>query len=443
MLLTLRYYTRLTLAFISRFKILILFGIFIGIGVFFGATSIINARLLKSNEIIGVSGRYYLDNLPIDILEEIGDGLTSIDTNGTVSPNLAESWETPDAGKTWVFTLKEGLVWQDNSLVSSDTINYEFSDTTIERPSENTIVFKLEEEYTPFPSIVSKPTFRKGLLGTGEWVVKDITLSNNYTKEIYLESSKKDKKIYRFYPTEEAAKTAFQLGEVDKLINIVNSDPLDKWQTNNIQKKVNKSSIVTLFFNTDTQTGSVVAEKAVRQALTYAIDKDSFDGERAFSPVHPDYWAYNPLVKKYDFDPDRAKELLKDTPKEEKEKPLRFVTSPVLLNEAEKIADYWRQLGFNVVIQVSSIVPTEFDAFLTIFDPPIDPDQYSFWHSTQSVTNISRYKNPRIDKLLEDGRKEINQETRRTLYLDFQRFLLEDSPAAFLYHPYTYIIERK
>ena len=94
-------------------------------------------------------------------------------------------------------------------------------------------------------------------------------------------------------------------------------------------------------------------------------------------------------------------------------------------------------------MQVSSVTPTEYDAFLVIFDIPPDPDQYTLWHSTQAGSNISRYKNPRIDKLLEDGRLNLDTEARKKIYLDFQRFLLEDAPAAFLFHPTWYTISRK
>jgi peptide/nickel transport system substrate-binding protein len=94
-------------------------------------------------------------------------------------------------------------------------------------------------------------------------------------------------------------------------------------------------------------------------------------------------------------------------------------------------------------LQVISQIPSDYQAFLAIFDIPDDPDQYSMWHSTQTATNITHYQNPRIDKLLEDGRSEINIDARKKIYFDFQRFLVEDSPAAFLYYPTTYSIGRK
>jgi hypothetical protein len=43
---------------------------------------------------------------------------------------------------------------------------------------------------------------------------------------------------------------------------------------------------------------------------------------------------------------------------------------------------------------------------------------------------------------LEDGRKELNQEKRKIIYQDFQRFLIEDSPAAFIKNLHSYTINR-
>ena len=53
-----------------------------------------------------------------------------------------------------------------------------------------------------------------------------------------------------------------------------------------------------------------------------------------------------------------------------------------------------------------------------------------------------RSDNPKIDKLLEDGRKENNKEERKEIYHDFQRFLVEDCPAVFLHELATYSISR-
>ena len=389
---------------------------------------------------IGIAGRYRSENLPDYVLNDIGDGLTKINDDGEVEPNLAKSWETTDKGKTWVFTLGDNMKWQDGKDISSEDINYDFSDVTIEKPDANTIIFNLEEPFTPFPYIVSKPVFRKGLLGTGEWKVDDVIISNGYVQEIKISNKDDGKKVIRFYPTEDEAKLAYKLGRIDTIEGLINSSPFETWVNTNAEKKVESDSVITLFFNTEDQ---LISSKPVRQALIYGIDKESMSGERAISPISKDSWAYNPQVKPYVYDTERAKDLLSEIPDEQIQNGIKLVTTPSLLETAEKIASYWNSIGIQTTVLVSSVLPDDFQVFLTIFELPKDPDQYSIWHSTQESTNISNYKNPRIDKLLEDGRTELVKEERKNIYLDFQRFLVEDSPAAFLFYPDIYSISRK
>ena len=83
----------------------------------------------------------------------------------------------------------------------------------------------------------------------------------------------------------------------------------------------------------------------------------------------------------------------------------------------------------------------EFDVLIASQEIPSDPDQYHLWHSTQA-TNIAGLASPRIDKLLEDGRKTMEEDKRIKIYHDFQKYLLEEAPAAFLFHPKLYTIER-
>lgn len=109
---------------------------------------------------------------------------------------------------------------------------------------------------------------------------------------------------------------------------------------------------------------------------------------------------------------------------------------------ADEIAKSWKNAGIQTNIEEVDSLPDNFQIFLGDFTPPSDPDQYSLWHSGQ-VNNITRYKNLRIDKLLEDGRKTVNTNARKNIYLDFQKYLMEDAPASFLYFPHEYDVIRK
>ena len=428
-----RYIARLVTTFFLRFKALIILGIIVGFILFLLLNWIV--PLVSSNSVqrVGMTGKFTSSTLPYEIVTKISRGLTVVTENGEVVEGLASSWETPDNGKTWIFHLNNQILWQDGEKIDSYSINYQFTDSEIERPDENTIVFKLQSAYSPFPSIVATPSFKKGLLGVGEWKVKKISFTGEYIDKLLIENNLSQKILYKFYPSEERLKLAFKLGQVDSIENLMNIKPFDKWEGLKIEKIVDYEEFVGIFLNTQDKN---LSEKSFRQALSYAIDKKSLGYERALSPISLLSWAYNPQVKPYDYDFEKAKESIKSNVE------INLSTPPVLLPIAEKIAKNWEAVGVKTNIQVYSVIPSDYQALLAIFDIPSDPDQYSIWHSTQTATNITKYASPRIDKLLEDGRLETNLEERKKIYLDFQRFLVEDSPAIFLYYPETYNIFR-
>ena len=441
-MLNLRYIFRLVKAFVSRFKVLILAGIGFGLLISLLLIFVMPSLSFDKKTRIGKTGRYMATSLPISILEMVGNGLTKIEEDGSVAPDLASSWETTDKGKTWIFTLQDDLFWQDGKKLVSDDITYHFSDVSVDYPDDKTIVFTLQNSYSAFPSVVSRPVFKSGLLGTGGWKVAKISLSGSIVEQLVLESEDKEKITFKFYPTEERTKLAFQLGQVDEIDEIYNLTPFDSWKGVKIEGHTNTGQYAAIFFNTQDQ---YLSEKNLRQALSYAINKPNLSTERAISPISKDSWVYNSQVKSYDYDPEKAKEIIdeyKDTLGIDI-LPITLSTPSLLLNQAEKIASDWREVGIDVNVQVVPSLPGDFQAYFAIYDIPDDPDQYSIWHSTQTSTNITRYQNVRIDKLLEDGRGELDFESRRKIYLDFQRFLVEDSPAAFLYYPTTYTISRR
>lgn len=431
-----RYILRLIEAFFKRFRAIIVIGVVVGI-FFFLVISYLLPSFNSTHQRIGIVGRFTPDNMPEEIATKLSNGLTKIDDNGNVSPSLAKSWESPDSGKTWIFTIDENVTWQDGKKVVAKDIDYEFSDATTEIINDSTIKFNLDSQFSAFPVIVAKPLFKKGLLGTGNWKIKNISLSGGYLQKLILANNADDgqtvgKITYKFYPSEERVRLAFKLGEIDVLTKIQDPVPFDSWKIVKIEKETGYSNFVGIFFNTDDEK---LSDKTVRQSLAYAIDKTNFEDERAIGPISPNSWAYNPQVKQY----------VKDTEKTEDASQIQIVLStlPNLLKTAEKIKKDWEEVGVTTDIQVVTGIPENYQAFLATVDIPKDPDQYSLWHSTQTATNISRFKNPRIDKLLEDGRTELDQETRKKIYLDFQRFLVEDVPAVFLYHPTFYTITRK
>lgn len=443
-----RYWIRFLRAFAAKFKYIFLGGIAIGV-LFFAVVPKITGLFLPftRGESIGYVGRFTSGELPLSIQSEVSLGLTKLIDKNEVVPGLAGSWEALEDGRVWIFRLGD-YKWQDGTRVVAKDINYSFSDVTSEIVDEKTIKFLLKDPFSPFPSVMIKPAFKKGFLGTGEWKVSKITLASGgqFVESIKLINTKTlQVKTYRFYPTEETARTAFKLGEVGQLRDIVETREIRDWKTVDLTEHSRSDMYVAVFINNQ---DSILSDKSLRQALAYAINKEAFGKKRAISPVSPNSWAFNPQVKQYTYNPTRSRELLQSLPKDQKQNlTIKLVTTPTLLSVADKIKTDWEAVGVKTQVQVSNSPPGDFQTMLAIQEIPPDPDQYSFWHSTQTSSNITNYRNSkesqRIDKLLEEGRTTLDQESRKQIYIDFQRFLVEDSPLIFLYHPTTYTVIKK
>lgn len=389
---------------------------------------------------IGIIGQYSTSELPDRVLEELSYGLTSFDNKGEVQPLLSESWTVLDEGKTYVFNIsKNSIYWHDGEEFKASDINYNFKEIGF-TVNENQVTFSLKEPYSPFPGIVSKPLFKKGLIGLGDYKIKRIERNNKFVKSIHLVpawNNSLPKKVFKFYRTENELKTAFNLGEINIIESIFDIENLHFGESVNITKNVMNDAYLGIFFDTRK---APFSEKSFRQALAYAIPKDN-SIIRALSPVNPDSWTYNPDVKPYKKDVNRARELLSE---DQSLKNLKIKISSLPQHEkvANMVKESWDELGIESTIQIVTFIPESFDVLIAAREIPKDPDQYILWHSNQPA-NLSGFSSLRIDKILEDGRITIDKEQRKDIYYDFQRFLVEETPVIFLSHPITYTVERK
>ena len=204
-------------------------------------------------------------------------------------------------------------------------------------------------------------------------------------------------------------------------------------------------------------------DKRVRLAINYAIDKQEIIdgvylglGINIASPYKPGTRWSNPDLKPYPYDPVKARELLKeagfadsngDGILERDGKPFSFEIITNQNKEREKsavlIQRRLKEVGIDVQIRaiewasfISRFIKTgDFDVVVLGWSLSLDPDQYSIWHSSQQAPgqfNFIGYNNPVADKLLEEGRLELNPDKRMKIYHEFSRVLLEDSPIVYL-----------
>lgn len=201
----------------------------------------------------------------------------------------------------------------------------------------------------------------------------------------------------------------------------------------------------------------------VRQAINYAIDKQEIIdgvylglGINIASPYKPGTRWSNPNLSPYPYNPAKARELLKqagftdtngDGILERDGKPFAFEIVTNQNKEREKsavlIQRRLKEVGIDVKIRaiewasfISRFIKTgDFDVVVLGWGLGLDPDQYNIWHSSQQAPgqfNFIGYHNPKVDKLLEAGRLELNPDKRMQIYHEFAQVLLEDSPIVYL-----------
>ena len=394
---------------------------------------------------IGLVGAYTQDNLPPAIIDKLSEGLTRIEQDGTVKPDIASSWQIADSGKTYIFHLKNNYYFSDGKNLTSDSLSYNFSDVNISRPDRYTIVFTLKYAYAPFLLTVSRPVFEKGFIGVGKYRIADVTLNGDFVQSITLASraNRFDIIRYQFYPTVDSLKMAYLLGEISQAQGLTDlrykNTILNNFSNTKVTKLTNASRLVTLFYN---NADSTLSDKRLRIALSYALPDSFSAGEAAYLPYSPQSLYYNKDLTPRTQDYTHAKLFLSAVNTGSAGAQLTIITLSKYESVAREIARSWKNVGIKTKIQETDTVPTSFQIFLGDFNLSLDPDQYTLWHTDQA-NNITRYKNLRIDKLLEDGRETVNITKRKQIYDDFQKYLTDDAPASFLYFPYEYTVVRK
>lgn len=391
---------------------------------------------------VGYVGDYTTTMFPLEIQNLLSLGLTKLNSEGQAIPSVAKSWEISPDGKIYKFHLRDDLTWQDGKKFKAQDINYNFKNVESKVLDNVTIEFRLWEPFSPFPTLLSQPLFEKGLIGLGEYKIVSLKLEDKSIQSLTVAPVKKSKNDtwtqYKFYPTFKEAVLAFKLGELDVMEDILDVSDFNLWPLK-ISRKTQFNRFVGVFYNMN---DGLLSEKAIRQALTYALPTVSAQID-AISPISPASWAYNPEVKPYTPDIEMSKKILSKTGVATKsaEMKITLTTVPALNSQAELITKSWEELGFKTEVK-REVNPKNFQALLAVQEIPADPDQYSLWHSTQKEFNITGYQNPRIDKLLEDGRKLTTYEDRLPKYLDFQKYLVDDAPITFWYYPETFTVSR-
>ncbi|MCD6412859.1 MAG: peptide-binding protein [Elusimicrobia bacterium] len=442
------------------------------------------------------------DSASGDINGFVFNGLTKYDKDLKITGDLAESWDVTPDGLTIVFHLRKNVLWHDGKPFTSRDVLFTYeklvdpkvltpfsSDykriASVRIPDDYTVKVKYKEPFAPaleswgigiIPEhIFSKGDFNKNPanrkpIGTGPYRFvrwdpgEKIILEKN---ENYFEKTGNISRIvYRIIPD-----ATVQFLELKKqAIDIMGLTPYQyKFEAtgklfDRFYKKFNYPSFSYTYLGFNLK-NLLFRDKKVRQAIAYAIDKKAIigavlqgEGVPISAPYPPTSWAYNPNVKKYPHNSEKAKILLEKAGWRDRdgdgirEKDGRKFSFTVLTNQGNKmreecatiIQDELKKVGIEMKIRILEwasfihqyIDPRKFEAVILGWSLSRDPDQFSIWHSSEMRKggyNFVSYSNPEVDRLLAEGRRTFDIEKRKKIYFRLQEILADDQPYCFLY----------
>ncbi|PLY02673.1 MAG: peptide-binding protein [Desulfuromonas sp.] len=442
------------------------------------------------------------DSASSSVNSQLYNGLVRYDKDFRIEGELAESWEISADDLTITFHLRKDVKWHDGTPFTSADVkfNYELyidpntptsyaeafkQVASVETPDPYTFVVHYDKPYAPalirwgMPihprhllegEDVTKSPLGRHPIGTGPYKFKEWVTGEKIVLEAnpdYFEGRPYIKRIvYRVIPDQTTQLLELLTGNLD----LMNLTPLQydrQTDTPAFRRLYRKYrylgfSYTYLGYNLKRP---MFQDRRVRQALSYAINKQEIIdgvllgyGAIATVPYKTDTWTYNPDVPRYDYNPDKARELLAEAgwtdsdgdgilDKDGVAFSFTIVTNQgndLRAKTGEIIQRRFKDIGVDVKLRIIEwatflkefINPSNFDATILGWSGGPEPDQYNIWHSSKTgprELNFIGYKNPEVDELLDLGRRVFDQQKRKEYYDRFQYILAEDQPYTFLY----------
>ena len=439
---------------------------------------------------------------------EIFGGLVTIDRNLDIVPDLAESWEVSNGGRTYTFHLRKDAKFHNGKQVTAQDFKWSMeriADPATESPVVDTYLgdivgvkdklnkkaaevqgVKVIDDRTleitidaPKAYFLAKLTYpnafvldRQNLEGNPNWFRKPngtgpfqlveyvpgevLRLKRNELyhlgpanlEEVRFIISGGDAML--MYENDEIHVTGVGLLNLEGILDPAN--PLNR----DVHQASPSFDVAYVGMNTDKPPFD---DPKVRQALNHAIDKETLSRtllQDLVAPANgilpPGFPGYNPGLEGYKYDPEKARQLLKESKygNNLRELPRIQLTLPGSFGAPvspamEALLQMWRE---NLGIEME-ILQTEWAIFLQdlhqrrfqmfgglgwIADYP-DPENFlDVLFYSKSTNNQTGYVNREVDRLLEKARVEPDQAARFAIYHDVEKAILADAPWVPLWH---------
>lgn len=411
-----------------------------------------------------------------DMVFNLYEGLVKPASDGDIVPAVASEFKISDDAKTYTFTLRDGITFHDGTPVTVEDVKYSIdryaeiqgessafsivSDVTI--ADEKTIVVTLKESYAEFLALMtvaiipeSNEDITGNPIGTGPFKFKSYTPGENLVLEKYDGYWKEDapyldEVTFKFCADVDTAYVELQAGTID-ILRYLTADQAANLGDEFTIYEGSMNLVQGMFLNHEYEPLSI---KEVRQALCYAVDRDSvnqflFGGKSKIIGSHmiPTLGKYYEEAAEavYTYDPAKAKELLAEAGYAD-----GFdleITVPSSYSQHVKTSEIFTeqlsQVGINVTIkQVEWSTWLEevyqggqFQATVIGFDATLMPGDFMMRYTSDSSKNFMHYYSEEYDTVFTQAYEAVDDEEKIELYKEAQMILAEDAAAVYIEDP--------
>ena len=440
------------------------------------------------------------------VSSQIFASLVRLDENNRPVPYLAESFSISDDGLAYTFNLAKNATFHDGKPVTSADVAFSLGLVkelhrfgpqmfgpveTVETPDDHTVIFRLSKRHGPLLVAATTPRqlpimpkhvygdgdfmkhpAHKNPVGSGPFVLKEFKTDQYYIVERnpnhFIEGLPHlDQIIYKLVKDKTARRIGlqrneFQLADASGVMRLTDIAEFTKVEHLALteMKSVSGSSIVLEFNNRE----GPLANKAVRQAIAYGIDRAYIanvlhagytkpsQGPLPFTNIFD-----NPDITGYPYDVDKANALLDEAGYPAGDDGIRFELGLIYIGQpfrpdlnsvpGEYIAQTLKNIGIKVNQEPMAgfaawgkrIAAWNFDMSLNWpgdkVDPAVGVSRLYVCDNIkkQAYTNTSGYCNEKVDMIFAQAAEEADLDKRQVLYDQVSEILIEDMPMNWLF----------
>jgi peptide/nickel transport system substrate-binding protein len=457
-----------------------------------------------------------------DVSRLVFSGLLRYDGTGAPQADLAETWSYSRDGTLYNVTIRETALWHDGQPVTADDVLFTvellrngsdivpgdlqdfWKEIEVVKLEARVLQFRLPEAFAPFPDYLTFGVLPRHLLdgkslddmidlpynlqpvGSGPYRFDHLILEGDQIlgvslavfEEYYGQRPYIDEIVFRYYPDAPAALQAYQDGLVQgiggvstEILDQVLAEPLLALYT------ARKPELSMVLFNLKNEEAPFFQDEQVRLALLTGLNRQGIVDRLlksqaivADGPILPGTWAYYDGLKRVEYDPTAARDILKeagyilasenDMVRTKDGAALRFSLlypdDEAHQQIAEVIQAHWTAIGAEVALEAAPyeillserLEQRDFQAVmvdLNLSRSP-DPDPYPFWDQAQAAAgqNYTQWDHRVASEYLEQARVTVNLVERAKFYRNFQIIFSQELPALPLYYPvYTYAVAQE